>query len=100
MMLPMFQNRKIFFPEELRHTPDMIELMDEIRYTSYTKFNSKHDDGMDLLSMINALEVVYPAKNMSYIPTQMKNGTKVASNDMFNMINRHNDDDYSAFDSY
>lgn len=100
MMLPMFQNRKIFFPEELRHTPDMIELMDEIRYTSYTKFNSKHDDGMDLLSMINALEVVYPAKNMSYIPTQMKNGTKVASNDMFNMINRHNYDDYSAFDSY
>lgn len=100
MMLPMFQNRKIFFPEELRHTPDMIELMDEIRYTSYTKFNSKHDDGMDLLSMINALEAVYPAKNMSYIPTHMKNGTKVASNDMFNMINRHNDDDYSAFDSY
>jgi hypothetical protein len=28
MMLPLFQNRKIWFPEELRETPDMRELMD------------------------------------------------------------------------
>ena len=98
-MLPMFQNRKIFFPEELRHSPDMVELMDEIRYTSYTRFNSKHDDGMDLLSMINALEVVYPAKNMSYIPTKIKDG-KVAADDIYGMINRHSDEEYSAYDSY
>ena len=99
MMLPMFQNRKIFFPEELRHSPDMVELMDEIRYTSYTRFNSKHDDGMDLLSMINALEVVYPAKNMSYIPTKIKDG-KVAADDIYGMINRYSDEEYSAYDSY
>lgn len=99
MMLPMFQNRKIFFPEELRHSPDMVELMDEIRYTSYTRFSSKHDDGMDLLSMINALEVVYPAKNMSYIPTKIKDG-KVAADDIYGMINRHSDEEYSAYDSY
>lgn len=99
MMLPMFQNRKIFFPEELRHSPDMVELMDEIRYTSYTRFSSKFDDGMDLLSMINALEVIYPAKNMSYIPTKIKDG-KVAADDIYGMINRHSDEDYSAYDSY
>lgn len=61
--------------------------------------NCKHDDGMDLLSMINALEVIYPAKNMSYIPTKIKDG-KVAADDIYGMINRHSDEDYSAYDSY
>ena len=61
--------------------------------------NCKHDDGMDLLSMINALEVIYPAKNMSYIPTKIKDG-KVAADDIYGIINRHSDEDYSAYDSY
>jgi hypothetical protein len=50
--------------------------------------------------MINAMEVIYPAKNMSYIPTQMKNGVKIAWNDMFGIINRYSDEEYSAYDSY
>jgi len=61
--------------------------------------NCKHDDGMDLLSMINALEVIYPAKNMSYIPTKIKDG-RVAADDIYGMINRHSDEEYSAYDSY
>ena len=61
--------------------------------------NCKHDDGMDLLSMINALEVIYPAKNMSYIPTKIKDG-RVAADDIYGMINRYSDEEYSAYDSY
>ena len=44
MALPLFQNRKIFFPEELRGLPEMNELMEEIRYTTYTKFNCVSGD--------------------------------------------------------
>jgi len=64
-MLPMFQNRKIWFAEHLRETPDMRELLEEIKYTTYQAITSKHDDGIDLISQINALEVNYPSKEFS-----------------------------------
>ncbi len=62
-MLPMFQNHKIWFSEHLRETPAMRELMDEIKYTTYAAINSKYDDLIDCLSMINAMEIVYPASH-------------------------------------
>ena len=101
MALPLFQNRKIFFPEELRGLPEMNELMEEIRYTTYTKFNSKYDDGMDLISQLNIMEIIYPAKNMSYIPNY--NSTPKSKVDPFwgNIGQRHDsDENISAYDSY
>ena len=101
MALPLFQNRKIFFPEELRGLPEMNELMEEIRYTTYTKFNSKYDDGMDLISQLNIMEIIYPAKNMSYIPNY--NSTPKSKVDPFwgRIGQRHDsDENSSAYDSY
>ncbi|MCK4979221.1 MAG: hypothetical protein KAS62_02440 [Candidatus Delongbacteria bacterium] len=62
MMLPLFQNRKIWFPEELRDTPQMKELLQEIKYCTYSGFGSKYDDGMDLISMLGAMEIITPMK--------------------------------------
>ena len=101
MALPLFQNRKIFFPEELRGLPEMNELMEEIRYTTYTKFNSKYDDGMDLLSQLNIMEIIYPAKNMSYIPNY--NSAPKSKVDPFwgSIGQRHEmNESQSAYDSY
>ena len=101
MALPLFQNRKIFFPEELRGLPEMNELMEEIRYTTYTKFNSKFDDGMDLISQLNIMEIIYPAKNMSYIPNY--NSTPKLQVDPFwgSIGQRHEmNENSSAYDSY
>jgi len=101
MALPLFQNRKIFFPEELRGLPEMNELMEEIRYTSYTRFSSKFDDGMDLLSQLNIMEIIYPAKNMSYIPNY--NSTPKSKADPFwGKIGQGHyiDENSSAYDSY
>jgi len=101
MALPLFQNRKIFFPEELRGLPEMNELMEEIRYTSYTRFSSKFDDGMDLISQLNIMEIIYPAKNMSYIPNY--NSTPKSKVDPFwGKIGQGHDSDEnsSAYDSY
>jgi len=64
-MLPLFQNRKIWFNEALKTSPDMIELMEEIKYTSYTSIGSKHDDGLDLISQINMIDIIYPVKEYS-----------------------------------
>lgn len=102
MALPLFQNRKIFFPEELRGLPEMNELMEEIRYTTYTKFNSKYDDGMDLLSQLNIMEIIYPAKNMSYISTSYNNTPKVKTDPFWGNLGQRNSgyDNVSAYDSY
>ena len=102
MALPLFQNRKIFFPEELRGLPEMNELMEEIRYTTYTKFNSKYNDGMDLLSQLNIMEIIYPAKNMSYISTSYNNTPKVKTDPFWGNLGQRNSgyDNISAYDSY
>lgn len=102
MALPLFQNRKIFFPEELRGLPEMNELMEEIRYTTYTKFNSKFDDGMDLISQLNIMEIIYPAKNMSYIPTSYNNSPKAKVDPFWGRIGQRDSsyENESAYDSY
>ena len=64
MMLPLFQNRKIWFPEELRETPDMRELMDQIKYATYTSFGTKCDDGADLISQLGMMETITPLPDM------------------------------------
>jgi len=56
----LFFDRKIFFPEELAESPDMLELMDELKYITYTSINSKHDDALDVISMLGLVNVIYP----------------------------------------
>lgn len=60
---PMFQSGKMFFCEELQDSPDMAELLEELDYITWESINSKHDDGLDCISMLMHLETVLPAKN-------------------------------------
>ena len=60
LALPLFQNHKIWFPEELRETQDMKELIEEIEYATYTGFGSRYDDGADLISMLIPLDTITP----------------------------------------
>jgi len=60
LMVPDFQNIKIQFAEELEHTPDMIELLSQIAYVSYLGIGSKNDDGLDCVSQLSQLNIVYP----------------------------------------
>ena len=75
MMLPLFQNKKIWFPRELEDTPDMRELMDQIKYATYSGFGTKCDDGADLISQLGMMDMQFPMNSMY-----------------------DNDDDYSATD--
>ena len=64
MMLPLFQNRKIYFPRELEDTPDMRELMDQIKYATYAGFGTKCDDGADLISQLGMMDLQFPMNSM------------------------------------
>lgn len=64
MMLPLFQNKKIWFPRELEDTPDMRELMDQIKYATYAGFGTKCDDGADLISQLGMMDMQFPMNSM------------------------------------
>ena len=61
---PLFQQHKIYFPEELKETPDMKEVLNELNYITYTMIASKHDDALDCISMIAAMDVVLPSMDV------------------------------------
>ena len=64
--IPMFKNGKIWFSDHLKNSPDFKELMQELNYVTYDEagrviFNSKHDDGLDLISMLGLMETFAPS---------------------------------------
>ena len=56
----LFQNGNIFFAEEFKDSPDMVELLEELKYITYDSINSKHDDALDGISAIGTLDIIYP----------------------------------------
>ena len=65
LMMPLLQNHKFFFSNELKETPDMVEALNELRYVSYTGFLSKHDDFCDGLSQLGSMQIYLPMKGDS-----------------------------------
>ena len=61
LMLPYFQNKKIWFPNELKENPSMEELLEELKYVTYEGFNSKYDDGLDLISQLQLMNIFPPS---------------------------------------
>lgn len=62
-IMPYFQNRKFWFPEELRDTPDMKEGLKQLKYTTYTGF-AAHDDFNDLISQLGMMDIMVPSEEM------------------------------------
>jgi len=101
MTLPLWQNRKIWFAKELKNTPDMKELLDEIKYTTYSGFGTKHDDGVDGISQLTLIDIQYPAPNLSefYDSGSYKNNKNSLGYRMWNDYN-DDDDESDIYDSY
>lgn len=62
IMVPMFKLHKIWFPEECRTEPPMLEAIDEISKAAKAKFKSKHDDFIDTISMLGVLTAWKPSQ--------------------------------------
>ena len=58
--VPWFKAGEMFFPEELKNEKVMIEMMEELRLASGNGLKSKHDDGIDTVSMLAAMSVFLP----------------------------------------
>jgi len=63
-MLPQFQNKKMWFPQQLADTPDMQETMKQLKYTTYSGF-AGHDDAIDCISQLGMIDVRLPSEQVS-----------------------------------
>lgn len=65
-MVPDFKLKRMFFPEDLKATPALRELLQELRQTTIGGFKSKHDDGLDTISMLSCMEIWLPSPQSSF----------------------------------
>jgi len=92
MIMPQFQNKKIYFAEQLKGTPDMDEALLQLTYTTYFGFGSGHDDFNDIISMMGAIEIALPMGD-SYRTDESKGRQDLIWDDIW-------DDEDSAYSSY
>jgi len=72
---PLFQEGKIYFAEDIQDNPGWPELLDEMTYLTYEAISSKHDDGLDCISMLALMDVIKPAVYVgSYKPKVHESG--------------------------
>lgn len=64
-VVPLFKANKIYFPTELKNTPEMQECMEELHLVSRDGFKSKHDDFADTISMLSYMKAWKPSGNVS-----------------------------------
>jgi len=63
-VLPLIKQKKIWFPEELKgKSPEMVEMVDELRNANKNGFKSKHDDFIDTISMLLSLDAYRPSSS-------------------------------------
>lgn len=58
--VPWFKTGEMFFPEEMKLEKPMIEMMEELKLAAAGGLKSKHDDAIDTVSMLAALNIVMP----------------------------------------
>lgn len=100
MMLPYFQNHKIWFANELKGSQDLNELLDEIKYATFAGFGSTHDDGADIISQLSMMDIIYPAKGENYAPQKKVGMNATGINAKIWAKKNEDEEEGTAYDSY
>lgn len=62
IVVPLFKAKKMYFPIEMKKTPEMVEAMDELSLVSVAGFKSKRNDFLDTVSMLGSLKTWRPSQ--------------------------------------
>lgn len=65
LVVPLFKAGKIFLPSEMKSSPIMGELLQEIQLATLDGLKSKHDDFLDTVSMLMYLKPWKPSEDLS-----------------------------------
>ena len=60
--VPLFKSKKIWLPEELKDSEELVELLFELSLATLKGFKSKHDDQIDTVSMLAELNAWKPSE--------------------------------------
>lgn len=71
-VVPLFKARKIFFPVERKTEAPMVEMITELGLASVGGFKSKHDDGIDTVSMLGSLRPWKPSEETPMVESSGK----------------------------
>jgi len=89
VVVPLFKNHKILFPEELNKSPEMLEMQEEMQLVSRKGFKSKHDDFADTISMLPLIN--------SFMPSEE---TPLSFNEDSQIWEEEEEPEVGAYDSY
>lgn len=65
-VVPLFKMGKVYFPSEYKDEhPALIEILDELTLAAPNGFRSKHDDGIDTISMLSVMKAFKPDGNVT-----------------------------------
>lgn len=88
IMVPRLKAGKFYFPLDKGNHPALIELIAELRLACIGGFKSKHDDGLDTISMLGMMRINLPSAE----------ARKILGED--NIWGLHNDNQSSGLRSY
>jgi predicted phage terminase large subunit-like protein len=71
-VVPWFKTGKMYFPQEMRRDPRIVEAMDELSLASPSGFRSKRDDFIDTISMLSSMNTWRPSPTGDLV--QKENG--------------------------
>jgi len=72
LMVPMFQNGKMWFAKELAETADMVELLAELSYVTHLGIGSRADDALDVVSQLSQLNILIPQYENPKLPNSLR----------------------------
>jgi len=72
MMLPDFEMNRVKFPSELKESPQLKEMLLELRQISHAGIGSAHDDAIDLISQLALIDYIVPTGGEPKIDTKFK----------------------------
>ncbi len=73
-VVPMFKAGKMYFPEEMRHTPIMQEMINEVSLVTNSGIKSKKDDFLDTISMLSLMKPWKPSEEAAVVPGEDDSG--------------------------
>ena len=83
VVLPLFKQRKIAFPEELRDSAALLEFIDEITSVTPSGFKSLHDDCADTISQLALMHYFTPV-DPKYVSTEESSAVVDYSDNIYN----------------
>lgn len=75
LFVPTIKAKKMWLPEEMKETPLIVELLEEVRYATGEGFKSKHDDVCDTLSMLLDIDAYRPSAHVADEYVSNESGT-------------------------